>query len=137
MRNPVRRAVLLTTLAIAALGLAGGIAAATRTIDVPSHVSIKSEGLTFSGRVTTAPNGIPCRDQRRVVLFRAFAQGPDQPLARDTTGQDGEWKITIQGSAGISFGRFYAKAKRRSDGAAGTVHVCLAAKSKVIGVQHP
>jgi hypothetical protein len=72
-----------------------------------------------------------------VILFRAFAKGPDQPLARDTTGQDGEWKITIQGSAGISFGRFYAKAKRRSDGAAGTIHVCLAAKSKVVGVQHP
>jgi hypothetical protein len=137
MTKLARNALLASALAVTALAVAIGTAAATRTINVPSQVSIKSEGLQFSGRVTTAPNGKPCRGQRRVVLFRAFAKAPDQPLARDTTGEDGEWKITLQGSAGISFGRFYAKVKKRSDGAAGTIHVCLPDKSKVIGVSHP
>jgi hypothetical protein len=134
MRSITRRLPIVAVFAAAALLVAGGTAVATRTINVPSQVTIKSEGLHFSGHVTTAANGKPCREQRRVILYRAFAKAPDQPLARDTTGPNGAWSITLQGSAGISFGRFYAKVKQRSDGAAGTIHVCLADRSKVIGV---
>jgi hypothetical protein len=124
----------VVALAAAALIVAVSTAAATITIKVPSNVTIKSSGLHFSGKVTTAPNGKPCRDQRKVVLFKVVSGGPDQALGNDTTGTDGAWSITPQGSAGITLAHFYAKAKKRSDGAAGTIHVCEAAKSKTIKV---
>jgi len=134
MSRFTRKALIATAFAAAALTVAGGIAAATVTIKVPSTVSIKSNGLHFSGKVGTAKNGKPCREQRKVVLFKVVSGGPDQALASDVSEDNGAWSITPQGSAGITLAHFYAKAKKRSDGAAGTIHVCLAAKSKTIGV---
>lgn len=124
----------LIAAALAALTVAAGPATATVTIKVPSTISIKSNGLHFSGKVGTAKNAKPCRDQRKVVLFKVVSGGPDQALGSDVTGTSGAWSITPQGSAGITLAHFYAKAKKRSDGAAGTIHVCQAAKSKTIGV---
>jgi hypothetical protein len=134
MTSFTRKALIATALAAAALTVAVGAASATHTIKVPSTISIKSDGLHFSGKVGTAKNGKPCRDQRKVVLFKVVSGGPDQALGHDITGTNGAWSITPQGSAGITLAHFYAKAKQRSDGAAGTIHVCLAAKSKTIGV---
>jgi hypothetical protein len=87
--------------------------------------------------VTTAANAKPCRDQRRVILFKVISGGPDQRMGHVVTGPKGAWSITPQGSAGITLAHFYAKAQKRSDGAAGTIHVCLPAKSKTIGVSNP
>jgi hypothetical protein len=134
MTNLARKALIATAIAATAFGVAGGTAAATHTINVPSKVSIKSNGLHFSGKVTTAATLKPCEQQRKVVLFKVVSGGPDQALGHDTTSNNGAWSITPQGSAGITLSHFYAKAKKRSDGAAGTIHVCLPAKSKVIGV---
>lgn len=134
MRKLARNAVLASALLAAGLMAAIGTALATRTINVPSSVSIHSNGLHFSGKVGTPKNGKPCRDQRRVILFKAIAGGPDQKMGHDVTGVDGAWSITPQGSAGISLAHFYAKAQKRSDGAAGTIHVCLPAVSRTIGV---
>ncbi len=134
MRNPIPKAFVVAALAAAALGSLAVTATATKTIKVPSHVSIKSNGLHFTGKVSTAANAQPCRDQRKVVLLKVISGGPDQAVGHDTTSANGAWSITPQGSAGITLAHFYAKAKQRSDGAAGTIHVCLAAKSKVIGV---
>jgi hypothetical protein len=134
MRKLARNAVLASAVvAIAALA-AIGTAAATRTIKVPSTVSIRSKGLHFSGRVGTAANAKPCRDQRRVILFKVISGGPDQKMGHDVTGVNGAWSVTPQGSAGITLAHFYAKAQKRSDGAAGTIHVCLPAVSRTIGV---
>jgi hypothetical protein len=134
MTDLARKALVVTAVAATALGVAGGTAGATQTINVPSKVSIKSNGLHFSGKVTVPPGSEPCRQLRKVVLFKVVSGGPDQAVGHDTTGNDGKWSITPQGSAGITLAHFYAKAKKRSDGAAGTIHVCLPAKSKVIGV---
>ena len=131
-----RKALIATALAAAALTLAIGSAAATVMIKVPTKVTIKSDELEFSGKVTAKPGDKPCTQQRRVVLFKVVKGGPDQAVGQDTTGNDGRWEITPQGSAGISLAHFYARAKKRSDGAAGTIHICLAAKSKTIGVSH-
>ena len=138
MSRFTRKALTVTALAVAAVAMAIGGAAAmrTNTIKVPSTISIKSNGLHFSGKVGTAKNAKPCRDQRKVVLFKVVKGGPDQALGSDVTGTSGAWSITPQGSAGITLAHFYAKAKKRSDGAAGTIHICLAAKSKTIGVSH-
>lgn len=134
MRKLARNAVLASVLVVAALAAAIGTAVATRTINVPSTVSIRSNSLHFTGKVGTAASGKPCRDQRRVILFKVIAGGPDQKMGHDVTGVNGAWSITPQGSAGITLAHFYAKAQRRSDGAAGTIHVCLPAVSKTIGV---
>jgi hypothetical protein len=134
MTKLARSAFLAAVLAIVAVAATIGTAVATRTINVPSSVSIHSNGLHFSGKVGTAKNGKPCRDQRRVILFKVISGGPDQKMGHDVTGVNGAWSVTPQGSAGISLAHFYAKAQKRSDGAAGTIHVCLPAVSRTIGV---
>jgi hypothetical protein len=133
MTKLARNAVLALALA-AVLALTVGTAAATRTIKVPSTISIKSNGLHFSGHVGTSAKNKPCRDQRRVILFKVITGGPDQKMGHDDTGVNGAWSVTPQGSAGITLAHFYAKVQKRSDGAAGTIHVCLPAVSKTIGV---
>ncbi|MHB8492650.1 MAG: hypothetical protein ACYDA6_10630 [Solirubrobacteraceae bacterium] len=108
------------------LPFALGSAEATRTVNIASHVSIKSKELTFSGKVTSSR--APCLAGRKVTLYRK----PAQVLGSTTTSSSGKWKITASGSAGISLGRFYAKVKRLSQGTAGTIYVCSAARSKTI-----
>jgi len=87
-------------------------AAASRTVTIASHISIKSSGLTFSGRVTS-PNAA-CDYGRHVTLYRTNGN----VLARWTTGTSGRWKITAVGSAGITLGRFsHREGHARSEGA--------------------
>lgn len=122
-----RRAVktmILTVCAFAVIGLAS--ADATTTVAIPSHISIKSTGLTFSGRVTSPNSG--CVGGRKVTLFRSNGN----VLGSTHTGSHGRWKITAEGSAGISLGHFFAKVKRRSEGTAGTIFVCKGARSQTI-----
>jgi hypothetical protein len=99
---------------------------ATRTVTIATHVSIKSNGLTFSGKVTS-PNAA-CVSGRKVTLFRTNGN----VLGTQTTGASGRWKIKASGSAGISLGHFFAKVKRRAEGTAGTIFVCKAAQSSTI-----
>jgi hypothetical protein len=63
-----------------------------------------------------------------VILYRKQAQ----VLASTTTNSSGGWSITVSGSAGITLGHFYATVKKRSEGAAGTIYVCKAARSRTI-----
>lgn len=137
MTNLNRKALVVTALAVAALGTVAVTAGATRTIKVPSKVSIESKGLHFKGEVNTAAIYEPCEQQRKVVLFKVVGGGPDQAVGHDTTNNHGKWSITPQGSAGITLAHFYARVKKLSQGTAGTIYVCQAAKSKVIGVTNP
>jgi hypothetical protein len=124
----------MTKVAIKVLAIAASISAlvgvtsafATRTVTITSHISIKSKGLTFSGGVTA--KNAACDAGRKVTLYRTSAL----KLGSATTSSSGHWKITASGSAGISLGHFYAKVAKRSEGAAGTIYVCTAAKSKTI-----
>ena len=111
--------------------LLAGQAAATRTVDVHSQISIKSNSLHFSGEVTSGSYE-PCQQFRKVKLLKAVRGGTDQVVGRDTTNAHGKWSITPQGSAGISMERFYAKVTKSSQGAAGTIYVCHAAISPTI-----
>jgi hypothetical protein len=115
---------MLVPIVALALGIAG--AEATRTVRIASHISIKSKSLTFSGNVTSS--NAACKRLRKVTLYRASAL----VLGTTTTGSSGHWKITASGSAGISLGRFYAKVAKRSEGTAGTIYVCGAARSRTI-----
>ena len=111
----------LLSLAVAVTG-----AEATRTVTIASHISIRSNGLTFSGKVTS-PNSA-CASGRKVTLYRSGGN----VLGSTTTNSSGHWKITAQGSAGISLGHFYARVKGRREGTAGTIYVCKGAVSPTI-----
>jgi hypothetical protein len=105
-------------------------ASATRTVKIPSQISIHERELHFHGRVTSTNSA--CESNRRVTLFRRFENGTHQSLGSTTTDQGGHWRLHISGSAGISMARFYAKARRRSEGTAGTIYVCQHAVSRTI-----
>ncbi|GAC1436500.1 MAG: hypothetical protein NVSMB51_08020 [Solirubrobacteraceae bacterium] len=109
---------------VAAFGTAA--ADATQTVRIKSRISIRSTGLRFSGRVSAA--NAACQGARKVTLHRKLSQ----VLGSTTTDGAGRWTITVSGSAGISLGRFYASVRQRSDGTAGTIYVCRAAKSQTI-----
>ncbi len=127
MRRRSGRLIFTIATAVALLLLAAlGTAGATRTVRVPSKISIKSHGLTFSGRVSASK--APCRDARHVTLHRDNGQN----LGSMTTGPSGKWKIVVSGSAGISLSTFHATVARRTDGTLGTIYVCKAARSKTI-----
>jgi hypothetical protein len=113
--------------------LLAATAAATRTVHIPSKVSIANHhGLHFGGRVSSTNHA--CEQGRKVVLFRVIVNGPDQVMGRDTSDGEGRWGIEVSGFAGISMSHFYAKVKRRSEGTAGTIYVCGADRSRTIGL---
>jgi hypothetical protein len=113
---------------LSALGLAvGPMALATHTVRITSHVSIKSAGLTFTGRVTAS--NAACDGHRRVKLYRAAGS---LLLGAANTNSSGHWKIKVAGFAGVTLGHFYAIVKQRREGTAGTIFVCKAATSPTI-----
>jgi len=120
-----------TAVALMALLALPASATALRKIDTPSKISIKSTELRFSGHVTT-PSLPPCEEHRKVVLYKAVHNGPDEPVSSTTTDRQGAWSITVPGFAGISLTPFYAKVRRSSEGAAGTIYVCDGARSRTI-----
>jgi hypothetical protein len=119
-------AAIVTSLPALAVLSALTTAQATRTVTISSHITIKSNGLSFSGTVNSS--NAACRSARKVTLYRKQSQ----LLASTTTNASGGWKITASGSAGITLGHFYATVKRRTDGTAGTIFLCKAASSRTI-----
>lgn len=111
---------------VAVVGVAS--ADASHVVRIASHISIRSHNLTFSGRVTSLNHA--CVPHRRVTLYRTNGD----VLGHTHTNSHGHWRITASGSAGISLGHFYAKVKRTSQGAAGTIYVCKGARSRTIPI---
>ena len=111
-----------------------GVAAATNTVRIASHVSIRSNGLHFSGKVTS-PNAA-CKQGRHVSLYRRLSNGDRQRLGVDVTPANGKWHVTVSGFAGVSLSHFYAKVRQRSEGTAGTIFVCKSAHSPTIAFHH-
>jgi opacity protein-like surface antigen len=126
----LRRSVLLGAVSIATLALALSAAEATQTVRIASHISITGKQLKFSGKVTS-PNAA-CKQGRHVTLYRKLSGGGHAALGSTTTGASGKWHVTVSGSAGISLSHFYATVRRRSEGTAGTIFVCKAARSRTI-----
>jgi hypothetical protein len=125
-----------TVAAIAgAIALAGqaGTAAATNTVHIASTISISASDLHFKGHVSSSNDG--CKGGRKVVLYRKLSDGSSKPIGSTTSASTGKWHITVSGTAGISMSKFFAKAKRRSDGTAGTIYVCDGARSKTVASQ--
>jgi hypothetical protein len=124
-----RRMIWVAVLATAATAFTFTTADATRTVRIASRITIESHGLNFHGKVKSENSG--CKDARHVSLYRKFSDGSRQRVGVFVTGPSGKWHITVSGSAGISFSRFYAKVRQRKEGTAGTIFVCKSADSEV------
>ena len=127
MRSVFRHRVVASALVLAAVFAA--TATASRVVRIPSQVTIAAKELTFHGKVLSGNRA--CEPGRRVKLLRVFP-GRDEVVGRTRSNIHGVWAITPQGTAGISLARFYAKVRRRAEGAAGTIYVCRADQSRVI-----
>jgi hypothetical protein len=122
------KAVLATTLALVALpGIA--LAGAGQTVELGSHVKIRDGFPAFHGKVTA--HNAACVEQRRVKLFKERRNGGRKLLGFDQTDNDGKWLVEVDP---LKSGAYFAVAKRREEGTAGTIYVCLRKKSRTVAV---
>jgi hypothetical protein len=123
-----RAAAALTAASALAIGGSLGTADATNTVRIKSRISIEGHGLDFKGRVRSS--NVACKEGRHVSLYRRLSNGGRQRLGVDITGPNGKWHITVSGFAGVTMSQFYAKARQRKEGTAGTIFVCKSARSE-------
>lgn len=117
----------VVVIGVVLLACFGSAYAQPRIVKVASHISIKSHhNTTFTGRVTSSDPG--CVDERRVTLYTTTKL----KLGTAKSNRHGHWKIKASGFAGISLHHFFAKVAKFSNGTAGTIYVCKAARSKTI-----
>ena len=102
----------------------------TRTVKIPSRVTIASTGTVMHGHVKS-PNHA-CVDGRKVKVKRVISGGKDQVMGTATTNAQGRWRLRLSGFAGISLARFYARVRRRAEGTAGTIYVCRPDRSREV-----
>ncbi|MGZ8665805.1 MAG: hypothetical protein ACXWZM_01695 [Solirubrobacterales bacterium] len=131
MGVPTRRAAVLAALVAVTIAGLASTATGTRVVKINSKVTIQSRSLVFHGKVRSPNPG--CRGGRKVKFKRVISGGPDQVVGRDTSDSRGRWRITPQGSAGISLAHFYARVRRSSEGTAGTIFVCRGDRSRTVG----
>jgi hypothetical protein len=102
---------------------------ATQVVRHDSRVTISEKAPAFHGRVKSDAH--PCEQQRKVKLFRAKRHAPDKFLGRDHTNNHGRWQVDVNP---LKSGAYYAKVARRSEGTAGTIHVCKRDSSRIVPV---
>jgi hypothetical protein len=107
------------TLAVAGIAYAQG-----QTVEIASTVKLNTHAPSFHGKVTADNPG--CVADRKVKMFFRYGTGPRKLLGSTTTANYGKWKIPV---SDIASGEYYAVAKRTEQGTAGTIYVCLKAKS--------
>ena len=113
-----RRVPLILGAAIATAAVATIPALATNVVKIDSKVTISPPraGVSRQGEI---------RQQRLRVESQGEdvqeATGPDELLGHDRTNNRGKWKVEIDP---LSSGAYYARVKRRAEGAAGTIFVC-------------
>jgi hypothetical protein len=125
-----RRALLTCIAAGLALAAVSVPAWGTRTVKIPSKVTIASNGAVMHGHVES-PNSA-CIEGRKVKLKRVISGGRDQVMGTSTTNANGRWRVTVSGFAGVSLAHFYARVRRRAEGTAGTIYVCRPDRSREI-----
>ncbi len=123
-----RRVALIVGAAIATAAVAAIPALATNVVKIDSKVRISHRAPAFHGKVKSDNNG--CESNRKVKMFRR-QHGPDELLGHDRTDRRGKWKVEVDP---LSSGAYYARVKRRAEGAAGTIFVCRRDRSKTVVV---
>lgn len=117
----------ILALAVPALAIAGGQPG--QTVNIDSQVKLRNGAPAFHGKVTADnPN---CVEDRLVKMFQRLPDGSKKLLGKTHAANSGKWKIPFNN---IVSAEYYAVAKKVEQGTAGTIYVCLKAKSNVIAV---
>jgi len=118
-------AVAVALIAVPAVAFAG----AGQTVELNSQVKIRNNFPAFHGKVKS--QNAACAEQRRVKLFKQRRNGGRKLLGFDQTDDDGKWFVEVDP---LRSGAYFAVAKRREEGTAGTIFVCLRARSRTLAV---
>jgi len=124
-----RRLATLTLGALSVIAVLSIPSLATQVVRHPSRVTISEKAPAFHGRVHS--NAHPCVQHRKVTLFRARPHRRDKVLRRDQTNNHGRWQMIVNP---LKSGAYYAKVSRRSEGTAGTIHICVKDRSRIVPV---
>ena len=124
-----RRLAVLTLGVLSVIAVVSIPSLATQVVRHDSKVTISEKFPAFHGRVKS--NAHPCVQQRKVKVFRAKRHRPDKFLGRDRTNNHGHWQGKVNP---LKSGGYYAKVTRRSEGTAGTIHICRKDRSRIVPV---
>ena len=124
-----RRFTMFTFSVLSIIAIASIPALATQVVKHESKVTVSQKAPAFHGRVKSSAH--PCVEQRKVKLFRAHRHRSDTLLGTDQTNSRGKWKVIVNP---LRSGAYYAKVKRRTEGTAGTIHVCRSDRSRFVPV---
>lgn len=119
------RALLIVTLAVAALGV--GVAQAhLTTFDLRGRVDYErtQSGDVFSGVVKS--ERAACEPDRTVKVKRERDNRSDPAVGEDKTNREGKWRVD---EGFLKEGRYYVKVLRRDNGGEGHNHICLGGRS--------
>jgi hypothetical protein len=112
---------LAATLSVAIAGVAYGQG---QTVEIATQVKLNPRAPSFHGKVNA--DNQACVEDRSVKMFFRYSDGPRKLLGKTTADNNGKWKIPVKN---IKSGEYFAVAKRTEQGTAGTIYVCLKAKS--------
>jgi hypothetical protein len=114
-------------IALAAVAFAAA-ATAGNVVRIDSKIRLSDQFPAFHGKVISDNHA--CEVQRTVKMKRVRS-GPDQVLGTDQTNGQGRWFVEVDP---LSSGAYYARVKRRAEGAAGTTFVCRPDRSRTLVV---
>lgn len=124
-RTLAAKLALTAVLTLALAGLAVTAAPATNTVEINSRIIMRQSFPAFHGKVKS-PNDA-CTQDRRVKLFKLKRNGGRRLLGKTRTNNTGKWKVIVDP---LSSGIYRAVVKRRAEGTAGTIFVCLGDTSR-------
>jgi hypothetical protein len=116
----------LVVAVIPALAFAGGPG---QTVEIESVVKIRNSAPAFHGRVIA--DNEACSAQRLVKTFKLRRSGGKKLLGSGTADDAGKWAVPFDK---LGSGAYFAVAPRVEQGTAGTIYVCLRAKSRTLVV---
>ena len=121
MVSPTR--VLAVVVGLVCLLCAGIAVAQQNVVRIPSKVTVHRTHPVVKGRVKSHR----CRQDRKVKLRSVEA---DKSVGKDKTNKRGHYKITGH----LAPGHYYVRVRRLESGAAGTLYVCQADRSRTFTV---
>ena len=115
----------LTAAAAFALTSAAALAGGGNVVKIESTLKMRESFPAFHGRVKS--DNEACVYPRRVKLFKEKRNGGRKLLGKDQTDAEGKWEVIVDP---LKSGVYFAVVKKREEGTAGTIYVCLRDRSK-------
>jgi hypothetical protein len=127
--HSIRTLVLASVAVVALCGSAIAVAKQGQTVEIESAVHLRDNAPAFHGKVTS--DNSACAEDRLVKMFKLKSDGSRKLLGTTHSAIDGKWTVPF---ANLASAEYFAVATRREEGTAGTIFVCLRAKSNVVAV---